>query len=212
MRTISSPGVDGVDEEQRLLALGDRQHDVDAGRALARDEPLLAVQHPLVAVAHGGGAETGQVGAGVRLGQRPRLAVLAAHDGQHVALDLVGCRDVVELARAAVDDGEAEPVRRLARLLLERHLAEHRQVATAERRGHVELREPLRARLAAELVERRRIDLVRLDDRRLERVDLLLEEAADTLLQLEDLGGELGDDHGVASCVKRLATVWCKDV
>ncbi len=148
--------------------------------------------------------ETRQVRAGARLGQRPGLPVLAADDGQHVALDLVGCRDLVELAWSPVDDCEAEPVRRLARLLLEGDLAEHRQVATTERLGHVELREPLRPRLASELVERGGIDLVRLDDRRLERVHLLLEEAAHTLLQLEDLGGELGDDHDVASCfVKR---------
>ena len=47
------PRRSGIDEEERLLPVGDREHDVDAGLALARDEPLLAVQHPLVAVAHG---------------------------------------------------------------------------------------------------------------------------------------------------------------
>ena len=180
------PGRRRVDEEQRLLALGDREHDVDAGRALARDEPLLAVQHPLVAVAHGGGAggRRGRSRRRARSAPTPRGTRRARSASRSARPGRVS-RSRSSSRGPAVDDGEAEPVRRLARLLLERHLAEHRQVAAAERRGHVELREPLRARLAPELVERRRIDLVRLDDRRLERVDLLLEEAADALLQLD---------------------------
>ena len=40
-----------LDDEQRLLAVDDREHDVEALVALARHEPLLAVENPLVAVA-----------------------------------------------------------------------------------------------------------------------------------------------------------------
>ncbi len=40
----------GVDEEQRLLAFGDREDDVHAGLAFARDEPFLAVQDPVGSV------------------------------------------------------------------------------------------------------------------------------------------------------------------
>ena len=51
----------GRDDEDRLLAFGDREHEVEAGRPLARDEPLLAVEHPLVAVALRGGCDRGEV-------------------------------------------------------------------------------------------------------------------------------------------------------
>ena len=195
-RLISSPGVPGLDDEQQLLALGDGRDEVEAGVALARDEPLLAVQHPLVAVADGGGRERGEVGAGAGLGQRPCLPVLAAHDRHDVPLDLLGAEELQQLARAAVDDREAEPVRRLARLLLERHLREHREVAAAHRGRHVQHREALRARLRAQRVELGRVDRVPFDDPQLDGIDLLLDEAADLPLQLGDLGGKLGDDHG----------------
>ena len=63
VRRIPSPAC-RVDEEERLLALGDCEHDVDARIAFARDEPLLAVQHPLVAVANRRRLETGEVRTG----------------------------------------------------------------------------------------------------------------------------------------------------
>ena len=71
----------GVDQKERLLTLGDGEHDVEARLALARDEPLLAVQHPVVAVPDGGRLDPAQIRSGPRLRQRPRLPVLAAHDG-----------------------------------------------------------------------------------------------------------------------------------
>ena len=39
-----------LDEEERLLVVDHRRDDVEARVAFARHEPLLAVQHPVVAV------------------------------------------------------------------------------------------------------------------------------------------------------------------
>ena len=62
-----SPGASGSTRKSCLLAVGDRRDDVDARLALARDEPLLAVQHPVVAVADGGRRQS-------RRGPSPRPA------------------------------------------------------------------------------------------------------------------------------------------
>ena len=196
MRVISIPGVPGSTRKSFCSPSMHRGDDVEARVALARDEPLLAVQHPVVAVAVGRRCERRQVGAGPRLGQRPRLAVLAAHDRHHVLLDLRRRQQLEQLARAAVDDGEPEAVRRLARLLLERHLAEHREIAAAERGRHVEHREPGRPRLDAQRIDLGGVDRVPLDDPLLDGIDLILDEAADLPFQLGDVGGKLGHDHG----------------
>ena len=185
-----------IDEEEHLLPVGNGEDDVDARLAFARDEPLLAVQHPLVAVAHRGRLEPGEVGARARLGERPRLAVLAVRDRAHVAVDLLRRRDLVELARTAIDDREAEPVRRLPRLLLERDLAEHREVAATELGRHVQHGEARVAGLPPQGVELGGIDRAALRDARLERIHLRLDEPADGLLERADVLGELGHDHG----------------
>ena len=57
---------------------------------------------------------------------------------------------------------------------------------------------------AARALRPQRVDLGVVDraafrDPLLERVDLVLDEAADALLQLADLGGKLGDDHVATS-------------
>src|SRR5262249_50777069 len=107
-----------VDQEEGLATADLRQEDEKFGAVTARDEPLLSVQHPLVAVADGGGLQRAEVGARPRLGDRPRRAGLAAEDGHHVALELIGARRLVELPRAPAAQHEPEAVRRLARLLL----------------------------------------------------------------------------------------------
>ena len=184
-----------VDEEERLLVLRDREHDVDARLALARDEPLLAVQHPLAAFTHGSRGEAGEVGARPGLGERPRFAVLAVRDRSHVALDLLRRRDLVELTRPAIDDRESEPVRRLPRLLLERNLAQHREVTAAELRRHVQHREPGLACLRTQRGELIEIDGAALGDAFLHWVDLGFDEPADGLLQRTDVFGQLRNDH-----------------
>src|SRR5262249_40895641 len=116
-----------LDDEQGLLPVRDREHDVEARAALARDEPLLAVDQPIVAVANGGRLDAGDVRAGTGLRDRPPLAILAAEDRRDPALHLPGCGDLEQLARATVDDRAADAVPRLARVLLQRDPAQHPQ-------------------------------------------------------------------------------------
>ena len=54
----------------RRLRVGHHHDDQEGGVARVRGEPLLAVDHPLVAVEHGLGLEHLGVGAAVRLGHR----------------------------------------------------------------------------------------------------------------------------------------------
>ncbi len=188
-----------LDEEERLLAVGDREHDVEPRVALTRHEPLLAVQHPLVSFAHGCRGDGAHVRAGARLRDGPGLPELAVQDGDDPAVALRGREDLPELCRAAVDDREAEAVRRLARLLLERDLAEHAQSCASGFLRHVQHREAGRARLLPHLVDGREVDLTCGGDLLLQRKDLVGDEAADALLQLGDVWRKLGDDHGAGS-------------
>jgi hypothetical protein len=188
-----------LDEEEGLLAVGDRKDDVEAGVALARHEPLLAVQHPLVAVADGCRGDGAHVRSSAGLRDRPGLPELAVQDGYDPAVPLLGREDLPELGRAAVDHREAEAVRRFARLLLQRHLAEHAQCCAARLFRHVQHREARGARVLAHLVNRGEVDRARCRDLLLQREDLLGDEAADALLQLGDVGGKLWDHHGAGS-------------
>ncbi|TML47995.1 MAG: hypothetical protein E6G20_06635 [Actinobacteria bacterium] len=84
----------GLDEEQELLVSGRGEHEIEAGVAFTRHEPLLAVQDPLVAFPSRGRLDAAHVRAGAGLRDRPCLAVLAPYDGSHEALDLRGRRDL----------------------------------------------------------------------------------------------------------------------
>jgi len=186
----------GLDDEERLLAVDDRENDVEAWVALARHKPLLAVQHPLVAVAHGRRGDRAHVRAGVGLRDRPGLAVLAPQDGNDPAVALLGREDLPELGRAAVDDGEAKPVRGLAGFLLERHLADHAEAGTSGVLRHVQHGEARSACLLAHCVDGGEVDRSGGGDLLFQREDLVGDEAADAPFQLCDVGGKLGDDHG----------------
>jgi hypothetical protein len=184
------------DEKERLLAFGDGQDDVEAWVTFARHEPLLAVDDPAVSVSLGRRGDCAHVRPRTRLGDRPGLSVLAADDRGHEALDLLGCRKLEELARAAVDHCEAEAVRRLPGLLLQCDLAEHGKAAPSQLLRHVEHRESRLSRLAPELLHLAPIHRASLGDRDLEWVCLLLDEGPHALLELADLFGQLGNDHG----------------
>ncbi len=56
----------------------------------ARGPDLLAVDHPVVAVALGLGADAGHVGPGGRLGEELAPHFLAVQRGLHVALQMLG--------------------------------------------------------------------------------------------------------------------------
>ena len=74
-----------LDDERRdalvaLARVGDGHHDHRVARRAVRDEGLAAVQHPAVAVAHGGRAHRRRVAARARLGQPPGRQLLAARE------------------------------------------------------------------------------------------------------------------------------------
>ena len=68
---------------------GAGHHLVEVGEAAVRRPGLGALDHPLVAVAPGGGPHRGRVGAGVRLGEAVRAEQLAAEHVRQPALPLL---------------------------------------------------------------------------------------------------------------------------
>jgi hypothetical protein len=104
---LGGPARVAVDEEAghapvgALLRVGDREDHGEVGLVAACDEGLLAVDHPLVAVADRAGADGLGVGARAGLGDGEAGAALTGDRGQEVALLLllVGVvQDVVGLA------------------------------------------------------------------------------------------------------------------
>ncbi len=74
-------------------AAGPHHRDIDVADAAARDERLGAVQHVVVAVAHGAGGERRRVRAAARLGQAIAGEMLHAHQlGQKPRALLARCR------------------------------------------------------------------------------------------------------------------------
>ena len=96
LRPRSKPGHPALDDEQAdaLVAgvrVGARDHDHEVGEDAVADERLGAVEHVVVALVDGGGADALQVRAGARLGHRDRGDQLAADQpGQPAPLLLVG--------------------------------------------------------------------------------------------------------------------------
>jgi hypothetical protein len=110
-------------------------------------------------------------------------------------LELILVHQLEQLARAALGDDEAEPVRRAAGLFLDRHLGEHREVGASVLGGQVVVGEALLARFLAQRLDLVLVDLAALDDAHLGGVELLLDEAPRARLEVADLGGQVGDDH-----------------
>ncbi len=111
----------GRDQEHRHalvgahVGVGHHHHDEEAGRLGVRREELPAVDHPLVAVAHGPRGEQGGVGAGLGLGHRVAGEDLAVEQRLEVArLLLVGAVVGDDLGVAGVGRLAAEHDRRPA--------------------------------------------------------------------------------------------------
>ncbi len=113
-----------VDDEQRRLALQPvhrpGQHQEVAGDVAVGDEPLLARQAVDVAVPHRLGADAARVGAGMLLGDRVGVAMVTAHVGQQVPLDLL--RRAVDEHVGGAPDEHPEAVREPAQLLVHHDL------------------------------------------------------------------------------------------
>jgi hypothetical protein len=109
-RMIRNPGVGEFHEKGGELLVAGRvgvgagHHQGELGNARAAGEPLLTVQDPVVAVADGGGADPGGVGARRAFGHGEADADLAVDQGAQVALLL--------LVGAVLDEGEHRGVLR----------------------------------------------------------------------------------------------------
>ncbi|MFO1425763.1 MAG: hypothetical protein U1F11_02065 [Steroidobacteraceae bacterium] len=130
--------------QARVLGLGRiraRQQQAPVGVVGARGPDLLAVDHPLVAIADGGSADTGEVGARAGLGEQ------LAPD--HVAADRRTAEHREMLGRAVLHDGGQRHAaaerhdlgarHRVARgFLVEDHLLDQWTGAAADLRGQAE--------------------------------------------------------------------------
>ncbi len=208
-----------VDDEARvgrlrdlriLLGAGDEQREL--GAASAGDEPLVAVDHPLVAVAVGLGLDQRRVGAGdLRLGHREARPGGALAERPEVLLLLLVGRPVQQRVLVAlVGRLRVQHERTDADLGGLRRHGRHRR--RAERHAapllrHVrEPQPPVVAGLLAELDdaadELRPVVLV---DRLPLRPDPRVHELADLEADLVDLGRERKVDHAPVSLPSRMS-------
>jgi len=150
----------GLDQEGRdaggalLRRIGARHHGEEARFRRVGDEALGTVDHVAVAVAPGGRAHGGRVGADIGLGQREGADDLAARQlGQIGALLLLGAVDDDALRADAVvgADHGAEGGRGLAELESDAHLLRHGQAEAAIFRGDGQTEEAERAHLRDDL-------------------------------------------------------------
>ena len=90
-------GIAFLEDERRHAAVDLGEDDGDGGDAAVRDVALLAVQDVVVALAHGSGADRGEVGAGMRLGEGDgRERPVLGREEREVALALFLCPGVEE--------------------------------------------------------------------------------------------------------------------
>ena len=178
------------------VGIGDRQHDQERGEAGVGREPLLAVDHPLVAVALGAGRELRRVRPAGRLGHRERRHHLLGEQRFEVALlQLRGAVAGEDLGVAGVGRLAAEhdrPRMGPAEDLVEQRQLDLPETLAAEMRAEVARPQPA---LAHPLLERgheppahRVVHVERVTDHEVERLDLVRDEPFDPV----ELGLELG--------------------
>ena len=170
----------------------DREDHREVGDVAAGDERLLPVDHPLVTVSHGGGADVARVRAGAGLGDREAAAPSALDRGPEVGVLLlvVGLEEDVVRVTAELERYEGP-----AQLNLEQRVHHRAQTHPA-----VPLRglDPEEARLPCLVLQR--LDLVESDASfpvafafehlRLERHELLGDERPHPVPDLAFLVGE----------------------
>ena len=102
---------EGGDALLLLRRVGERENDEDVSDGALGDEHLRAVEHPAVALAHGGGLEARGVGAAAGLGEAPRSQELGGGELRQVAALLVFVAEDANVAGAEAvvrGDGEGE--------------------------------------------------------------------------------------------------------
>ena len=124
---------------RHLLAAG-REEDHVVGEVGVADEVLHAVDHVVVAVAHGAALHAAHVAARVGFAHRHAVHALAADGRQQELLDLLALAGAQDVRRAG--DDVLQRVRRGAELAVDQRDAEAVQAATAELGRHVGRVEP----------------------------------------------------------------------
>jgi hypothetical protein len=127
------------DHQQRharvpLGRIGLRDHDHEVGVDAVGDERLRAVEYVHVAVAHRGGGDAGEIGAGAGLGHRDRGDQLTRRDAREPALRLLVVAVLDEVRRRDVvveRDAEARTADPGGRELVGDHLVEPEVLRTA---------------------------------------------------------------------------------
>ncbi len=187
-------------------------HDQEGGVAGVRGEPLLAVDHPLVAVPRGAAGEHLGVGAAVGLGHR-----VAGHD-----LVVEQRREIALLVRFAPVVSEDLRVARVGRLAAEDHRREARAAEDLVHQGQLELAVARSAELrpqmagpqlaalhlilkrADQVLVARVRDVVGALEQIVERLDLGADEVIDPVELLLELGvGFKIPGHGASSSLER---------
>ena len=188
------------------VGIGDRHHDQEVGDRAVGGEPLVAVDHPLVAVADGGGLQQRRIRAGgVGLGHAERRLQVPGQQRMQVALLLL----------LAAGQREDLRVAGVGRRVAERQRRDRAGAEDLVHQPELDLAEPLAAELGIEvrrpqaaladlLGERRDRALepvvAELVDQRLQRPDALAHELAHPVELLLKLGlcGEIPGHRGSA--------------
>ena len=180
------------------VGIGHEHDDPEAGAVGARREPLVRVDHPLVAVPHGPAAQQRRVGAGhLGLGHAEERAHLAGDERREPALPLllrpVEMQDlaVPRVGRLAAEDQLGDEA--AADLLVQIRVLEEAAAAAARLRRQVRRPEARLLRLLPQLADQRVRFVVLPEERRLVRVDVLLHERPNPRAAV---GDQVGDDSG----------------
>jgi hypothetical protein len=177
------------------VGVRDREHDPEARALGSRREPLAAVDHPLVAVADGAGAQRRRVRSRhLGLGHREEGAHLAGDERrEEPPVLVVGAEQVEDLGVARVRGLAAEhelgPVT-AADLLVEACVVEEALAGATRLRRHVRRPQPGAAGAPLEVREQDRRVVVLSIERVLLRVDVLLHEGPVGGAGLDVLGRE----------------------
>src|SRR6266568_3320052 len=119
---------------RRLLAGGD-EHDDEVGDVGVADEVFRAVDDPIAAVPARVAIHAAHIGAGIRLGHRQRIDLLAADRRREISLPLLLVAGAEDVRWAAPPDRERH--RGPAKLPLEQRERQLIEATAAERRGNV---------------------------------------------------------------------------
>jgi len=169
-----------------LLLVSDRKDHREVGLVASGDEGLLTVDHPLVALAYGGGADGAGVGAGPGLGDGEAALALAADGGEEVLLLLLVVGEVEDVVGLTA---ELELHERTSQLDLDEGVHHRAEPHAAVLLGCVHSEEPGLLRLVPKsfellLLQAPLVPTLAVQHLGLEWNDLLAHESADPLANL----------------------------